>query len=165
MVQKHLVNEEFTQEDNGFKIARMRTQHIPFIVAIEKKSFPQPWSYSLFLSEMSNRMASYFVALWQEKVIGYIGMWLVFEEAHITTFAIHPAYRGKGFGKRLFSYALRYALSRGCKEVLLEVRVSNVIAQNLYLGFGFRPVGRRRKYYSDGEDAILMKKDLTEGSV
>jgi len=164
MVRNCSINEEFTQEENDFRIVEMRTQHIPFIVAIERKSFPQPWSYSLFLSEMSNRMASYFVALWQGKVIGYIGMWLVFEEAHITTFAIHPAHRGRGFGKRLFSYALQYALLRGCKEVLLEVRVSNLIAQKLYRDFGFQPVGRRRGYYSDGEDAILMKKDLRERS-
>lgn len=158
------MDEEFIQEENGFKIAKMRTQHIPFIVAIERKSFSQPWSYSLFLSEISNRVASYFVALWHEKVIGYIGLWLLFEEAHITTFAIHPAYRRKGFGKRLFAYALRYAQLRGCKEVLLEVRVSNLVAQNLYREFGFLPIGRRRRYYADGEDAIVMRKDLTEGS-
>jgi|YNPBryunderm2012_1023409.scaffolds.fasta_scaffold00341_3 ribosomal-protein-alanine N-acetyltransferase len=162
MVQNYSVNEGFTQGEKSFQIVQMRAQHIPFIVAIERSSFPQPWSYSLFLSEISNRMASYFVALWEKKVIGYIGMWLVCEEAHITTFAIHPAYRGKGFGKRLFAYALQQARLRGCKEVLLEVRVSNVVAQNLYREFGFRPVGRRRGYYADGEDAILMKKDLAE---
>lgn len=160
MVQNRFANREFTPGESGLQIVPMRTQHIPFVVAIERKSFPQPWSYSLFLSEISNRMASYFVALWENKVIGYIGLWIVWEEAHITTFAIHPAYRGRGFGKRLFAHALEHIALRGCKEVLLEVRVSNTIAQKLYRDFGFLPVGRRRGYYSDGEDAILMKKNL-----
>ncbi len=161
MVRNSLKREESLGE-NEFEIVKMRSQHIPFIIAIERKSFPQPWSYSLFLSELSNRMATYFVALWQGKVIGYIGMWIVWEEAHITTFAIHPAYRRKGFGEKLFTYALSYALSQGCKEVLLEVRVSNFVAQHLYRKLGFRAVGRRRGYYTDGEDAIVMKKDLRE---
>ncbi|MGQ9472525.1 MAG: ribosomal protein S18-alanine N-acetyltransferase [Candidatus Caldatribacteriaceae bacterium] len=160
MVQNRSANRKSPQGGSGLQIVQMRTQHIPFVVAIERKSFPQPWSYSLFLSEMSNRMASYFVALWENKVIGYIGLWIVWEEAHVTTFAIHPDYRGKGFGKRLFAYALEYVALRGCKEILLEVRISNTLAQRLYRSFGFFPVGRRRGYYSDGEDAILMKKIL-----
>ncbi|HPT64077.1 MAG TPA: ribosomal protein S18-alanine N-acetyltransferase, partial [Candidatus Atribacteria bacterium] len=117
-----------------------------------------PWSYSLFLSELSNQAATYLVAFFQGKIIGYLGLWIVWGEAHITTFAIHPAYRGEGFGKKLFGYALDYAKSQGCSEVSLEVRSSNIKAQNLYHSFGFKKIGVRKRYYADGEDAWVMKK-------
>lgn len=149
-------------DDGDFKIVEMQTCHLPYVVAIERRSFPQPWSYSLFLTELSNRVASYFVALLAEKVIGYIGLWTMWEEGHVTTFAIHPRYRGKGFGKKLLQYALEYARVRGCRHVLLEVRVSNARAQSLYRGFGFRVIGVRSRYYADGEDALIMRKDFEE---
>jgi len=147
--------------DNGdFQIVEMRTHHLPYVVAIERRSFSQPWSYSLFLTELSNKVASYFVALFEGRVIGYVGLWILWEEGHVTTFAIHPRYRGRGFGKRLFRYALDYARACGCRYVLLEVRVSNTRAQNLYRKFGFRVVGVRSRYYADGEDALIMRKDF-----
>lgn len=149
-------------ENGDFQIVEMRAHHLPYVVAIERRSFPQPWSYSLFLTELSNRVASYFVALLSGKVIGYIGLWVTWEEGHITTFAIHPRYRGKGFGKKLFHYALEYARSCGCERVFLEVRVSNSRAQGLYRSFGFETVGLRPRYYMDGEDALVMRKDFWE---
>jgi len=77
--------------DNGdFQIVEMQAHHLPYVVAIERRSFSQPWSYSLFLTELSNKVASYFVALFEGRVIGYIGLWILWEEGHITTFAIHP---------------------------------------------------------------------------
>ncbi|HQE25183.1 MAG TPA: ribosomal protein S18-alanine N-acetyltransferase [Candidatus Atribacteria bacterium] len=158
MAQKSGDREAYLWEEGDFKISRMRPCHLPQVVAIERSSFPQPWSYSLFLSELSNRAATYWVAFFQNKVIGYLGLWMVWGEGHITTFAIHPAYRGKGFGKKLFSYVLDYARNEGCREVLLEVRPSNVKAQNLYRKFGFQVIGVRKHYYADGEDALVMKK-------
>ncbi|HXL02510.1 MAG TPA: ribosomal protein S18-alanine N-acetyltransferase [Candidatus Atribacteria bacterium] len=158
MAQRSGDSETYLWEEGDFKISRMRPYHLPQIMAIERSSFPQPWSYSLFLSELSNRAATYFVAFFQSKIIGYLGLWTVWGEAHITTFAIHPAYRGEGFGKKLFGYALDYAKSQGCREVLLEVRSSNVKAQNLYRSFDFKRIGIRKHYYADGEDAWVMKK-------
>lgn len=153
-------NEKVLLENGDFQIVEMRTHHLPYVVAIERRSFPQPWSYSLFLSELSNRVASYFVALLRGRVIGYVGVWILWEEGHITTFAIHPKYRGKGFGKKLFQYALDYARACGCRYVLLEVRTSNTRAQMLYRKFGFQVVGIRARYYADGEDALIMRKDF-----
>lgn len=153
-------NEKVLLSDGDFQIVEMRTHHLPYVVAIERRSFPQPWSYSLFLSELSNRVASYFVALLGGRVIGYIGLWILWEEGHVTTFAIHPKYRGRGFGKKLFQYALEYARACGCRHVLLEVRMSNTRAQTLYREFGFRVVGVRARYYADGEDALVMRKDF-----
>ncbi len=158
MAQRSGDREPYLWEEGDFKISWMRPYHLPQVMAIEQSSFPQPWSYSLFLSELSNQAATYFVAFFQGKIIGYLGLWMVWGETHITTFAIHPAYRGEGFGKKLFGYALNYAKSQGCSEVSLEVRPSNIKAQNLYHSFGFKKIGVRKRYYADGEDAWVMKK-------
>jgi len=145
-----------------YTIEKMKPIHLSAVLAIEKKSFPQPWSLSLFMSEFTNRLATYLVLRIKRKVIGYIGYWNLFEEAHITTFAIHPDYRRQGFGKKLIQYALNLIMNQGCHEVFLEVRVSNFPAQNLYRSLGFSSIGIRKKYYSDGEDAIIMKKIISK---
>jgi len=141
-----------------YQIEKMKSIHLPAVLSIEKKSFSQPWSFSLFISELSNRMANYLVLLIEGRVVGYIGMWTFLDEAHITTFAIHPDCRRQGYGKKLFLHALKYAIDQGCLDILLEVRASNLPAQNLYRSLGFGFFGIRKKYYSDGEDALLMKK-------
>jgi ribosomal-protein-alanine N-acetyltransferase len=145
-----------------YAIEKMKPIHLSAVLAIEKKSFPQPWSLSLFMSEFTNRLATYLVLRLKRKVIGYIGYWYLFEEAHITTFAIHPDYRRQGLGKQLLKHALNLILNQGCHEVFLEVRISNFPAQNLYHSLGFTAVGIRKKYYSDGEDAIIMKKIMSQ---
>lgn len=149
-------NSPFSAEP--YTIEKMKPIHLSAVLAIEKKSFPQPWSLSLFMSEFSNRLATYLVLRIKRKIIGYIGYWNLFEEAHITTFAIHPDFRRQGFGKKLIQYVLNSILNQGCHEVFLEVRISNFPAQNLYRSLGFSSIGIRKKYYSDGEDAIIMKK-------
>jgi ribosomal-protein-alanine N-acetyltransferase len=145
-----------------YVIEKMKPIHLSAVLAIEKKSFPQPWSFSLFMSEFTNRLATYLVLQIKRKVIGYIGYWYLFEEAHITTFAIHPDYRRQGLGKKFLQYALNSILNQGCQEVFLEVRVSNFPAQNLYHSLDFTAIGIRTKYYSDGEDAIIMKKIISK---
>ncbi len=145
-----------------YAIEKMKPIHLSAVLAIEKKSFPQPWSLSLFMSEFTNRLATYLILRMKRKVIGYIGYWYLFEEAHITTFAIHPDYRRQGLGKQLLKHALNLILNQGCQEVFLEVRISNFPAQNLYHSLGFTSVGIRKKYYSDGEDAIIMKKIMSQ---
>ncbi|QPM69216.1 ribosomal protein S18-alanine N-acetyltransferase [Atribacter laminatus] len=147
-----------------YAIEKMKPIHLSAVLAIEKKSFPQPWSLSLFMSEFTNRLATYLVLRLKRKVIGYIGYWYLFEEAHITTFAIHPDYRRQGLGKQLLKHALNLILNQGCHEVFLEVRISNFPAQNLYHSLGFTAVGIRKKYYIDGEDAIIMKKIMSQES-
>jgi len=150
-------------DEGSFRIEHMRPHHLSYVVAIEKKSFPQPWSYSLFFTELSNRAANYFVGTWEKRVIGYVGMWILWEVAHITTFAVHPFFRGKGFGRKILTFSLEYARLRGCEEVLLEVRLSNTGAQELYREFGFHIERVRKRYYSDGEDALVMRKNMLRG--
>ena len=104
-----------------------------------------------------NRLASYLVARVDDDIVGYGGMWLMVDEAHITTFAIDPAWRRQHIGERLLLEFVDVAILRRAREMTLEVRLSNLPARRLYEKFGFRPVGVRPRYYSDDhEDALIM---------
>lgn len=90
-------------------------------------------------------------------IVGYGGLWLTVEDAHITAIAVDPAQRGKGIGELLLNALIDQAYDLGAKQITLEVRVSNTIAQRLYLKYGFQAAGTRRRYYTDnGEDALIM---------
>lgn len=136
----------------------MRMADLPEVEAIERASFTTPWPPNAYRSELSeNRLASYLVAWIGDRVVGYAGMWLMVDEAHITTFAVHPSWRRRRIGERLLLAMLDLAATRRAREATLEVRVSNLAARRLYEKYGFRPVGVRPRYYSDdGEDALVM---------
>ena len=131
---------------------------LPEVQAIESASFTAPWPPHAYRSELEgNRMAHYLVARIDEEVAAYGGMWLMVDEAHITTFAVHPAWRRQRIGERLLLAFLDLAVERGAREATLEVRLSNLPARRLYEKYGFRPVGLRPRYYSDdNEDALIM---------
>jgi len=139
-------------------IGPMGLDDLPAIHAIEQASFTSPWPPHAYQSELeSNRLAHYLVARVGETVAGYGGMWLMVDEAHITTFAVHPAWRRQKIGERLLVAFLDIAMDRGAHEATLEVRLSNLPARKLYEKYGFRPVGLRPRYYSDdNEDALIM---------
>ena len=139
-------------------IEPMRLEHLPSIHAIEQASFSAPWPANAYRSELeTNRLASYLVARVDDDIVGYGGMWLMVDEAHITTFAIHPAWRRQHIGERLLLEFVDVAILRRAREMTLEVRLSNLPARRLYEKFGFRPVGVRPRYYSDDhEDALIM---------
>lgn len=128
------------------------------LVQVEKLSFPQPWSRESFVYEMeTNQLATYLVASCQGQVVGYGGMWLVLDEAHITNIAVHPLYRRKGIGKSLVQALILEAIKRKIRSMTLEVRASNQAAQALYTDHGFKVKGRRPGYYQDNqEDALIM---------
>lgn len=125
---------------------------------IEQASFPVPWPDYAFRQEVeTNRLAHYMVVRVGESVVAYGGMWLMVDEAHITTFAVLPAWREKGIGGRLMVELMRLAADLNARVMTLEVRLTNRAARALYARFGFRPVGIRPRYYSDnGEDALIM---------
>jgi len=101
-----------------------------------------------------------------ESVVGYTGMWLMVEEAHITTIAVDPAYRSEGIGELLLLALLEQAEDLGAGEATLECRISNSIAQRLYRKYTFRDAGIRKRYYSDdGEDALIMTSEPLVSSV
>jgi ribosomal-protein-alanine N-acetyltransferase len=136
----------------------MRLDDLPQIHAIEQASFTSPWPPHAYKSELeSNRLAHYLSAKVGDTVTAYGGMWLMVDEAHITTFAVHPAWRRQRIGERLLLAFLDVAIERGAHEATLEVRLSNLPARKLYEKYGFRPVGLRPRYYSDdNEDALIM---------
>jgi ribosomal-protein-alanine N-acetyltransferase len=139
-------------------VGPMRLDDLAAVHAIERASFTAPWPPHAYRSELeSNRLAHYLVARAGDTVTAYGGMWLMVDEAHITTFAVHPAWRRRGIGERLLLAFLDLAIDRGAREATLEVRLSNLAARKLYEKYGFRPVGLRPRYYSDDhEDALIM---------
>ena len=139
-------------------IEDMRKEDIDEILEIEKTSFPSPWTREAFLTELEERDSSHFlVAKSEGRVVGYAGFWLAFNEAHITNLAVHLECRRKKIGERLIRFLLKLAISKGAKRATLEVRPSNIAAQNLYQKFGFEIKGVQKGYYNDtGEDALIM---------
>ena len=139
-------------------IEPMRLEDLPAVHAIEQASFTAPWPPHAYRSELeSNRMAHYLVARAGDAIAAYGGMWLMVDEAHITTFAVHPGWRRQRVGERLLLAFLDIAIEQRAHEATLEVRLSNLAARRLYEKYGFRPVGLRPRYYSDDhEDALIM---------
>lgn len=150
-----------------FHIDLMYPDDLDDVVAIERLSFTTPWSRSAFLYELKeNEVASCWVArpddLGLPRVIGYLCVWEIGPEIHITNLAVHPNYRQQGVARRLLVERLDVSHLRGAKVAILEVRPANREALALYEGFGFRMVGKRKGYYFDtGEDALVMEADLT----
>lgn len=134
----------------SLSIERMLPADLPEVLVIERASFSMPWSRGAFLYEIEqNQVARCWVGREDGRVVGYICLWQVADELHVTNVAVHPDARRHGFAHA------RVATSR---IVLLEVRPSNIEAIPLYESFGFRVIGRRRGYYYDtGEDALVME--------
>jgi len=144
----------------------MKSIHLDGVLEIENQSFPTPWSRTAFFHEITgNDFAYYIVALADGQVAGYAGMWVILDEGHITTVAVHPAYRRQKVGSRLLSELINESRKRGCIKMTLEVRPSNANARKMYEKAGFVSYGIRPGYYSDtGEDALIMWNDLYRGS-
>ncbi len=139
----------------------MSVDDIADVHEIERASFPVPWPAYAFRQELEmNRLARYVIARAADETVGYGGIWLMVDEAHITTFAVLPSWRRQGVGGSLMVELMRVATEVGARVATLEVRISNAAARGLYGRFGFRPAGVRPRYYSDnGEDALIMTTD------
>ncbi len=142
-------------------IEKMRVWDLDRVLEIEALSYPTPWSRRAFQSELTdNTYAHYYVARRGDQIAGYVGMWVILDEAHITNIAVHPDERRKGIGRAMLAAMFERAKSLGGTRMTLEVRVSNHTAQRLYKELGFVERGIRKGYYSDtNEDAIIMWKD------
>ncbi|MFI8688513.1 ribosomal protein S18-alanine N-acetyltransferase [Rossellomorea sp. NPDC077527] len=136
----------------------MTVDDLDAVMEIENQSFSIPWSREAFLNEMEhNHLSTYLVAVEDEKLAGYCGVWLVVDEAHITNVAVLPDFRGRGLGESLMRKIMGIAIEFGARVMTLEVRVSNMPAQHLYRKLGFQDGGIRKRYYSDNqEDALVM---------
>lgn len=127
------------------------------IAELEKQCFRPPWSENAIMGELKNSIAYYHVLEWNDEIIGYAGMWVLFGEAHITNVAVKEAYRRRGLGEHLMIKSMEAAVKHRAKSMTLEVREHNYAAQALYQKIGFEQAGRRRKYYRDtGEDALIL---------
>lgn len=151
---------------SGVVIRPMQLDDLAEVAAIDTASFSLPWPERSFRFELQENQAS---RSWvaqttgpdgQMHIAGILVLWLIVDEAHIGTIAVHPDDRQKGIGQKLLATALYHAALGGMLHVFLEVRRSNEAAQAMYRKFGFEEVGVRKRYYRDtGEDAILMNLD------
>ena len=131
------------------------------IVELEKDLFLSPWNEEDFIHELKeNPMAGYYILEKENQIIGYIGLWFLGDQCQITTIATDRHFQGQGYASQLMEYALEKSEELHYQNVNLEVRVSNVKAIALYQKFGFKNVAVRKRYYSNGEDAYLMIKEL-----
>ncbi|WJH37255.1 ribosomal protein S18-alanine N-acetyltransferase [Paenibacillus sp. CC-CFT747] len=140
----------------------MKLNDIDTICEIEQEAFPTPWSAGAFYNELVNNHFAHYMVMEVDGVIaGYAGMWLIMDEAHITNIAVRAPFRGRKLGERLVAELQKTASFMGAAKMTLEVRVTNVVAQNLYVKMGFRSVGVRKGYYTDNnEDALIMWAEL-----
>jgi len=136
----------------------MRLDDVAAVHRIEQLSFTTPWPAHAFEQELrGNRLARYVVARAGDTVVGFAGVWLMVDDAHVTTFGVHPDWRRQGIGRQLLLNLVELSVALGARRMTLEVRVGNTAAQALYRAFGFEIAGRRPRYYSDdGEDALVM---------
>jgi ribosomal-protein-alanine N-acetyltransferase len=151
-------------------IRPMQIQDIDRVHQIDVLSFSLPWPKNSYRFELLENKTSQClvgeIPLGDEKreIVGMIVIWLIVDEAHIASVAVHPEYRRLGYGEKMVVAAMRNALEIGMKLVTLEVRASNLAALALYQKLGFSEVGRRSRYYKDNqEDAIIMTVLFSDG--
>lgn len=138
-------------------IQPLMKEHISELYILEKAIFSEPWSEMTFIKELENPQAHYFIALKDEKIVGYAGMCTILDEGHIMNIAVDKAQRGVGIGKKLVKTLVDKGHELGLIGLTLEVRAGNTPAIKLYGSFGFVSVGERKNYYHYPlEDAIIM---------
>lgn len=148
---------------DSLSIEPMALADLDSVLSIERVSFPTPWSRRAFLYELKeNRAARCWVARIAGELVGYLCLWEVGSELHITNLAVHPEWRRRGIARTLLVTILMDAQRRRLRSAFLEVRPTNREALGLYERFGFHVIGRRKGYYFDtGEDALIMEADLS----
>ena len=154
----------------------MREADISTVQEIEREIFATPWPKNAYYRELASRSSAHYVILRQDgnvekpanfkgseldpSLIGYGGMWRMYDEAHVTTIGVRRDMQHRGYGRALFAGLVQAAYDMGAKWVTLEVRTTNENAMRMYEAFGFKVIGRRKGYYTDnGEDAIVMWSD------
>jgi [ribosomal protein S18]-alanine N-acetyltransferase len=145
----------------GLTIRELREQDISDILEIEKQSFATPWTKGMVEETLVSPISTSFVMEEDGRLLGYIMLYSVADEAHILNLAVHPDGRRKGYGSRLLEYAVDHCRRKGVSDFFLEVRESNHSAQGLYMKHGFKTIGRRKRYYTETkEDALVMQLSL-----
>jgi len=142
-------------------IEPMREADVPAVQIIERDIFSTPWPRNAYYRELASRNSAHYIVLRKdEEIVGYAGMWRMYDEAHVPTIGVRHDVQHSGYGRVLFAALVQAAYDMGAKWVTLEVRTSNENAMRMYEAFGFKVIGRRKGYYTDnGEDAIVMWSD------
>lgn len=145
-------------DKKNINIRRATIIDIENIWSVEEESFQTPWSKEAFENELTtNKFAYYYVLELDSEIVGYAGMWLILDEAHVTNVAIKPNVRGLKLGELIMRHLMTTAKFYGATSMTLEVRVSNEVAKNLYYKLNFEDSGIRKNYYADTmEDALIM---------
>jgi ribosomal-protein-alanine N-acetyltransferase len=133
----------------------MSRSDVPAVATVEREIYPQPWSARIFFDELAQSNRTYIVVTDDGEIVGYGGLMVIEDDAHITTLAVVPGFRRMRLGTRILLTLVERGLAAGARHLTLEVRATNTDAQRLYERFGFAPVGKRKGYYA-GEDAIVM---------
>ncbi len=150
--------ENFLQANPRFRLRKMTLQDIPAIMAIEPQAFgTHHWTAANFIRELDNPIALYLVAeSLESELLAYIGSWIVCDELHIVTLAVDPKARRQGLAEALLLALLDFALCQSIRAVTLEVRLSNLAAQELYRKYSFHRQGLRPNYYEDNKEPALL---------
>ncbi len=165
-------------KDLPYALVPMQLSDVPTVYSIERRVFTTPWSMQAFRQELLFHDTAIYLVLrylggrdakgrpllkkpWgtrkDRNLLGYGGVWMVLDEAHISTLAVRPSWRGRGLGELLFAALIEQALAKDADKITLEVRVSNRLAQALYAKYGLERTGLRKRYYPDNqEDALIM---------
>ncbi len=131
------------------------------VLQTETVSFKDPWTKGMFMREIGSNNFYTLREKNTNQLIGYFGYWQIFEEFHINNLAVVPEFRGQGIGSFILDNVFSEARKRNCQKIILEVRSTNYPAQRLYFKFGFEIVGKRNKYYANGEDALILEKKIS----
>lgn len=146
-----------TKSVKGLRLVPLEESHLESILEIEKRSNSSPWSERSFRNELDHPHGIFLVASLGDHIVGYGGVWLVVDEAHITTIAVDPDYRRQGIARSIMHALLDQAAKRGATCSTLEVRAGNEAAIRLYEGLGYVRAAVRKRYYPDNkEDAVVM---------
>lgn len=138
-------------------IREMTSADIRDVVKLDSEAFDKSWNEQSFVDEISKDYSYYFVAEYDGKIVGYIGIWCIYETAELMRVAVLPGFQGYGIAGKLIDTATDCAKSKACERMMLEVRDSNMVARGLYHKFEFKEISVRRGYY-DGEDAVIMER-------
>ena len=141
-------------------IRPMQADDLVMVVALETTQQPRPWSESVFRGELDAHNRIYLVAEDQEGIIGFGGMMVIDDEAHVTNLLVSVAHRREGLGRKLMLALMESAVDSGARHITLEVRKENVAARALYSRLGLAPVGVRPRYYGDDDALILWAHDI-----
>jgi len=143
------------------RIVKMQLEHVAFVAEMERQCFSDPWSEKSVASELDNPLSLWLIAEVDGVVAGYVGSQTVLDSADMMNLAVSPSFRRQGIGERLVNCLTEELKEKGVKTLLLEVRISNEPARELYQKLGFEVVGKRPRYYEKPrEDALILRKEL-----